>query len=279
MKPIEKYQAYPISVADIHVDKAFNCRGEFTPQSVKTLADSIQSAGLDYPITVRPTTKKPYSLVAGFRRFMACTEWLKWTEIPAYVRTDLDDYGAHILNYRENLDRQDLNLLEEARGIAHTFTQGESLRAISQAIGKPTRWVHARQRLLELPEQVQQKAAAGLLTAANIETIWNKPPRERVKAAERIAKQKERGKRQPLPPDCRGSFRYRKTKDQLMAMVAWLLDKQVQKHMPTVPRAIAWAAGNISDEEFREDIEAELFIQQRIQKVFNVCRSPSPKKA
>ena len=58
MKPLEQYQAYPIPVAAIYYDAAFNCRGEFTLQSVKELADSIAQAGrLICPVAVQPWTE------------------------------------------------------------------------------------------------------------------------------------------------------------------------------------------------------------------------------
>ena len=86
MKPLEQYQAYPLPVAAIYYDADFNCRGEFTLQSVKELADSIAEAGrLICPVAVQPWAKEPgfdYRLIVGHRRFRAVAEFLKWTEIP-----------------------------------------------------------------------------------------------------------------------------------------------------------------------------------------------------
>ena len=102
MKPLQQYQAYPIPVAAIYYDAAFNCRGEFTLQSVKELADSIAQAGrLICPVAVQPWTEGrgcEYRLIVGHRRFRAITEFLKWIEIPAYICEGLSEHEARMLN-------------------------------------------------------------------------------------------------------------------------------------------------------------------------------------
>ena len=127
MKPLEQYQAYPIPVAAIYYDAAFNCRGEFTLQSVKELADSIAQAGrLICPVAVQPWTEEgfEYRLIVGHRRFRAVTAFLKWTEIPAYICEGLSDHEARMLNVVENLQRKSLNILEEARAIQNLYPEG-----------------------------------------------------------------------------------------------------------------------------------------------------------
>ena len=69
MKPLEQYQAYPIPAAAIYYDAAFNCRGEFTLQSVKELAESIAQAGrLICPVAVQPWTGRAWLRVPADRR-------------------------------------------------------------------------------------------------------------------------------------------------------------------------------------------------------------------
>ena len=115
-------------MAAIYYDAAFNCRGEFTLQSVKELADSIVQAGrLICPVAVQPWTEEPgfdYRLIVGHRRFRAVTEFLKWTEIPAYVCEGLSDHEARMLNLVENLQRKSLNILEEAHAIQNLYPEG-----------------------------------------------------------------------------------------------------------------------------------------------------------
>ena len=129
-------------MAAIYYDAAFNCRGEFTLQSVKELADSIAQAGrLICPVAVQPWTNEPgfeYRLIVGHRRFRAVTEFLKWTEIPAYICEGLSDHDARMLNLVENLQRKSLNILEEARAIQNLYPKGSSVREAATELKQPT---------------------------------------------------------------------------------------------------------------------------------------------
>ena len=113
-----------------------------------------------------------YRLIVGHRRFRAVTAFLKWTEIPAYICEGLSDHEARMLNLSENLQRKSLNILEEARAIQNLYPKGAtSVREAARELKQSTRWVQLRVRLLRMPEAIQQKAAAGLLSQANLETL------------------------------------------------------------------------------------------------------------
>ena len=188
MKPLEQYQAYPIPATTIYYDAAFNCRGEVTLQSVRELADSIAQAGrLICPVAVQPWTEEPgceYRLIVGHRRFRAVTAFLKWTEIPAYICEGLSDHDARMLNVVENLQRKSLNILEEARAIQNLYPNGASVRQAAGELKQSTRWVWVRVRLVRMPEAVQQQAAAGLLSQANLERLAGvEKPDEQIKLA------------------------------------------------------------------------------------------------
>ena len=147
MKPLQQYQAYPIPVAAIYYDAAFNCRGEFTLQSVKELADSIAQAGrLICPVAVQPWTEEPgceYRLIVGHRRFRAVTAFLKWTEMPAYICEGLSEHEARMLNLAENLQRKTLNILEEARAIQNLYPKGAKRAGRGPRVETADQWVHA----------------------------------------------------------------------------------------------------------------------------------------
>ena len=249
MKRLEQYDVYEIPVSDIHYDADFNCRGSFTPQSVKDLADSIQENGLQFPIVVQPWNGK-YRLLAGHRRFTAATLFLKWTTIPASIRKDLTEHQARILNLTENLERKDLNMLEEALALRNLYPNGVPLRVAAKELKRPTRWVHIRFRLLELPEEVQKYAAAGLLSALNLEAILKLPQDQQAKAAKEIAQAKEKGKTKHLK--IKRAFRQRKSKAQIGEMVVRLMNLGLDG-LPT--RLLAWSAGYVPDEEIKEDIK------------------------
>ena len=218
MERLEQYDTFAIPATDIQYDSSFNCRGAFTAQSVVDLAESIKENGLQFPIVVQPRGRDGihYRLLAGHRRFKAVTTFLKWKTIPATIRHDLTEHQARILNLTENLERKDLNMLEEAQAIDHLYPDGVSLRTASKELKRSTQWIHVRLRLLQLPQAIQKKAAAGLLSAINIEVICTLPKDEQVKAAKDIIKAKrDRGKVARLPAKLRRKIRPRKSKAQI----------------------------------------------------------------
>ena len=259
MKPLEQYQAYPVPVAAIYYDAAFNCRGEFTLQSVKELADSIVEAGrLIFPVAVQPWTKEPgfdYRLIVGHRRFRAVTEFLKWTEIPAYLCDGLSDHDAHMLNFVENLQRKSLNILEEARAIRNLYPEGASVREAARQLKQPTRWVHVRVRLLRMPEAIQQKAAAGLLSQWNLDALAGiESADEQIAAANKIVESRQRGKGIFLPGLDKTYKRRRsvRSREEINRMIERMLAAGITG-LP--PRVAAWCAGQVLDEELLQDME------------------------
>lgn len=258
MKRLEQYDTFAISVEDIHYDSSFNCRGAFTPQSVADLAESIKENSLQFPLVVQPwgCDGKHYRLLAGHRRFKAVTIHLKWETVPAIIRHDLTEHQARILNIIENLERKDLNMLEEAQAIQHLYPDGVSLRIAAKELKKTTQWIHVRLRLLKLPEEIQKKAAAGLLSAMNIEALCKLPENDRVKVAEEIIKSKRvRGKTSRLPARLRRKIRPRKSKAQISEMVALLMDAEIEG-LPL--RLLAWVAGYITDQDIKGDIHEQV---------------------
>lgn len=251
MKRLKHYDAYEIPVADIFYDESFNCRGAFTLQSLVELSESIKEVGLGFPVVVQPWGAK-YRLICGHRRFKACTVFLKWDVIPGVIRTDLDEHGAQVLNLVENLERKDLNMLEEAKALVELYPEGVSLRVAAKELKRPTRWVHIRQRLLLMPGAIQQYAAAGRLSAVNLEALWRLPEDKRVEGAEKIIKAKKVGPGRKLRNIPKRRFRPKKTKEQISNMAGVLINAGIDG-LP--PRLLAWAAGYITDQEIREDIE------------------------
>ena len=250
MKRLEQYDAFEIPLKDIFYDDSFNCRGKFTIQSITELADSIAEVGLQFPVAVQPWEDR-FRLLAGHRRFKAVSTLLQWEASPAIVFKGLTEHQARILNITENLERKDLNMLEEAKALEALYPEGVSLRVAAKELKRPTRWIHTRLRLLKFPEMIQTKAALGLLSAVNIEAIHLLPEEEWLEAAEKIVKFKEknRGKRvQPI----RRKFRQKKSKAQLSKMAAVLLNAGVNG-LPS--RLMAWAAGYLSDAEIKKDIK------------------------
>lgn len=261
LSELEQYKAYSIPIAAIYFDADFNCRGEITLQSVKELADSIAQAGrLICPVAVQPWVGAKgyaYRLIVGHRRFRAVTEFLKWTEIPAYVCEALSEQEARMLNLVENLQRKNLNILEEARAIRSIYPNGATVRQAAQELKQPMRWVYIRLRLLRMPDAIQQKAAAGLLSAANLEMLAGiESADEQSLAAHKIIEARQRGKGKFLPGLNRTYKRRRgsRPQEEINRIIERLLAAGIGG-LP--PRVAAWCAGQIPDKELLEEIEAE----------------------
>ena len=257
MKPLEQYQAYPLPVAAVYYDADFNCRGEFTLQSVKELADSIAEAGrLICPVAVQPWAKGgfDYRLIVGHRRFRAVTEFLKWTEIPGYICEGLSDHEARMLNFVENLQRKSLNILEEAHAIKNLYPKGATVRAAAQELKRPTKWVHVRVRLLRMPEEIQQKAAAGILSQDNLDKLAGlETADEQIRMADEIVAARQRGKGKFLPGLERTYKRCRvRSREKINHMIERMLAAGING-LP--PRVAAWCAGQIPDAELLKEIE------------------------
>ena len=101
-------------------------------ENIRLRGGGVELKGLDFPVVVQPIAdmvgEKPagfdYRLVAGHRRFKAVETFLKWPCIPSMIRPGLSDHEARMLNFVENLERKDLNILEEARALGRLYPEG-----------------------------------------------------------------------------------------------------------------------------------------------------------
>lgn len=142
----------------------FQPRASFVTAELEELAASIKVNGLLQAVVVRRSvTGRTFELVAGERRLRAVKQ-LGWREIPAQIR-EVDDQTLLVLALVENLQRQDLGPLEEARGYASLRdTFGYSQRQIAEAVGKSRPTVANVLRLLTLPPSVRRLMDDGELT-------------------------------------------------------------------------------------------------------------------
>ncbi len=142
----------------------FQPRREFATAELTELQASLSASGLLQPITVRQAPgKKGYQLVAGERRLRAATA-LGWKEISAIVR-DVDDRALLTLALVENLQRSDLNPIEEAEGYKRLVDEfGLTHVQIAEVVGKDRSTVANLLRVLHLPESVINWVRSGELT-------------------------------------------------------------------------------------------------------------------
>src|ERR671937_751564 len=128
-------------------------RKRFDGESTSALAESIRAQGLVQPVVVRPRGAGGFELIAGERRWRAARE-AGLPTLPALVR-DADDRDTLVLGLVENVARENLSPVEEARAFAMLLDEfGLSLGDVAERIGKSKPAVSNRVRLLELPEDV-----------------------------------------------------------------------------------------------------------------------------
>ena len=151
-------QALPID--RVHRGR-YQPRRQFDPDALQELADSIAAQGLVQPVVVRPIGDG-FELVAGERRWRAA-QMAGLHEIPAVVR-ELDDQGAAAVALIENIQREDLNPLEEARAIARLVEEFSlTHQEVATTVGRSRAAVSNLLRLQELEEDVKQLVETGHL--------------------------------------------------------------------------------------------------------------------
>jgi ParB family chromosome partitioning protein len=165
----------------------FQPRSDFDPEELDNLADSIRVQGVLQPIMVRshPTTPERYQIVAGERRFRAAM-LAGLHEIPTILR-DMDDSDAAVVALVENLQRQDLNAVEEAEGYQRLLVDfGLTHESLGYAVSKSRSHIGNTVRLLRLPERVLRDVRSGSLSSGHARALINAPNPEAL--AEQVLK-------------------------------------------------------------------------------------------
>ena len=146
------------------------------------LQASIKATGLLQPITVRPGGADRFELIAGERRLRAVTA-LGWARIPAVVK-DIDDRTALTLALVENLQRADLNPLEEAEGYQRLVDDfGMTQQQVADIVGKERSTVANILRILTLPASVRRMVADSQLTLGHARALLALPNEREIAAA------------------------------------------------------------------------------------------------
>ena len=149
-------------------------RRDFSDAELQELQLSLQASGLLQPIAVRPRNDGKFELIAGERRFRAATR-LGWSTIPAVIR-DVSDEQLLSFALVENLQRADLNPIEEAEGYRQLINDfGLAHQQVAQAVGKDRSTITNALRLLSLPEDVQRLVRDGSLTLGHARAMLGVP--------------------------------------------------------------------------------------------------------
>ena len=145
-------------------------RKEFDPAALAELADSIAAVGVIQPLIVRPITGGGYQIVAGERRWRAAQS-AGLTEVPVIIR-ELSDKEVDEIALIENLQREDLNPVEEAEGYRHLMNEYDMTQEqVAARVGKSRPSVANAVRLLELPDSVLGMLTAGDLTVGHVRPL------------------------------------------------------------------------------------------------------------
>jgi ParB family chromosome partitioning protein len=147
-----------------------NPRRSFDPADLEDLSRSIRQHGIVQPVMVRSAGDDRYEIIAGERRWRAA-QMAGLVDIPVIVR-DVDDRTALEIAIVENVQRADLNALEEAQGYEQLIAQyGYTQNDLGEVIGKSRSHVANSLRLLKLPDEVRQMLAEGALSAGHARAI------------------------------------------------------------------------------------------------------------
>jgi ParB family chromosome partitioning protein len=161
-----------IPVAQIRPNP-YQPRREFRPEELSELEASLRTTGLLQPITVRKVATDSYELIMGERRLRAASQ-IGWTDIPAVVKdgSDVDDRAILTLALVENLQRTDLNPLEEAQGYKRLTDEfGLTQQQIADVVGKDRSTIANCLRVLSLPAPVRQMLSDGLITLGHARAL------------------------------------------------------------------------------------------------------------
>lgn len=264
---ITEYTVHYVEMCKIWSDEDFNCRGTILPMDVVDLAKDIQQNGLQFPIAVQPIGEVDnavfrgdevgfdFRIIAGHRRF-AAFKVLKKISIPVMVKVGLSEVQARLVNLGENLKRKALNILQEARAIERLRKLGLNRRQVAEELGVSTSWVQVRFNLLDLPSEIQEEAAAGILNQYQIKELFSLGTKEEqyeaVKQIKRAKLKGEKGISVGKKPQQDPFKKKRQPKNVVQEMIDHL-GKNIGFGLHT--RVLAWANGEISAAELYFDIK------------------------
>ena len=163
-------------------------RREFDPDSLRELADSIAAQGVIQPIVVRPVENNRYELIAGERRWRA-SQQAGLDEIPVVIK-EVTEEAAMAMGLIENIQREDLNPLEEANALSRLLLEFElTHQAVAKAVGKSRTTVTNLLRLLELNDDVKGLVETGRLEMGHARSLLGLKDKLQSEAAAKVVSQ------------------------------------------------------------------------------------------
>ena len=213
----------------------FQPRRTFPEEALAELAESLRTSGLLQPVVVRPAGDGKFELLAGERRCRAA-ERLGWSEIDAVVR-DVDDRTLLALALVENLQRDDLSPVDEARGYQRLVTEFHASQGeVATLVGRARSTIANAIRLLGLPDDVQEMLQARQLTTGHAIALLQLSDAREVRRLARLAVQRafsvreleEVARRGSKPDERQRSKRVRRRLDAELQRVVDVLRRRLQ---------------------------------------------------
>jgi len=162
-------------------------RSEFESEALDTLAASIKAQGVLQPVVVRPISQHRYEILSGERRWRAA-QLAGLDRVPALIR-DVRDEDAIAIALIENIQREDLNPVEEAFGLARLQDEfGLNQEQIAQAVGRSRSAVANSLRLLNLHGDIQKMLGQGDIEVGHAKVLLGLDSADQLKAARQVAK-------------------------------------------------------------------------------------------
>ncbi|MBU0500684.1 MAG: ParB/RepB/Spo0J family partition protein [Gammaproteobacteria bacterium] len=186
----EEGEAYHAEIAKLPLDLIqrgrFQPRRDFDQASLQELADSIRAQGVVQPIVVRPIDGDRYEIIAGERRWRA-SQLAGKQEIPVVIRA-VDDQSAMAMALIENIQREDLNAVEEASALHRLLNEfGLTHQQVAEAVGKSRATVTNLLRLLELNDDVKEMIESRRIEMGHARALLGLKDAEQSKAARQVA--------------------------------------------------------------------------------------------
>lgn len=269
-KTLESLQVIEVPLSEIWVDSEWNSRGLFAPVDVMSLATQIKERGLIHPVLITSISdtlkdKAPagtkYRLVAGYRRYMAhqflSQETIRCT-LDESLKDDLQKQSE--VNLIENISRQDLDIMQEAKALQRMYAHALTDKAIAKRLNVSIGWVYVRRLVLQQPEDIQKHIAAGTLTQDQIRRLEYMEPEAKYEYVKQIIDAKARGEstRQVIPPKKKKQYKSKAARK--AGEISEMLDLLAQFEIfrgTLATRALAWAVGNIDYIQFYADLYAD----------------------
>ncbi len=180
--PREELQHLPL---DLLQRGKYQPRRDMDPQALEELSHSIRSQGLMQPVVVRPIDGERYEIIAGERRWRAC-QLAGLERIPALVR-EVSDEAATAMALIENIQREDLNPIEEAVALQRLQQDFQlTQQQVADAVGKSRVTIANLLRLTALPEEVKVLLAHGDLEMGHARALLGLPAERQVEGARHV---------------------------------------------------------------------------------------------